>query len=91
MDSHMIKGQNLSGGQGDPPTTGTSLAVRQFCAAAFGWVPVHSPSQPWRVVQVIADQRYCLHCFGEHTFDVVIGQRRTVWYCRSCGDEVMYG
>lgn len=70
---------------------GTSMAVRQFCAAAFGWQPVHSPSQPWRVVMVTSERRKCEDCFGVRNFDVIVGEGRMFSICRCCGSEVMHG
>lgn len=70
---------------------GTSLAVRQFCAFAFGIAAPHSPSQPWRVTEVVFETRYCLKCFGLRGHDVVKGHLHEVSYCRCCGAEVRYG
>lgn len=58
---------------------------------AFGWLPVHSPSQPWKVERVAAERRYCLKCFGERTFDVIFGDQHYAAVCRCCGEEVQSG
>jgi hypothetical protein len=71
---------------------GTSLAIRQFCAAAFGWVKPHSPSQPWRVVRVTWEERYCMGCFDVRKFVVIEGEGgRSLAVCRVCGEEVRCG
>jgi hypothetical protein len=75
-------------------TSSNSLAVRQFCDIAFGWMPVHAPNQPFRVETVTTEERYCLACCGVRHFDVVrgvstgstIGQVAAI--CRCCGAEV---
>jgi hypothetical protein len=89
MDNHFV-GQDKNSGSDSPASTsgGTSLSVRQFCAVAFGWLPVHSPSQPWKVERVAAVRRYCLKCFGERMFDLVEGDGHQVAACRCCGVEV---
>jgi hypothetical protein len=88
MDKHFVgQGQNSAGGREDPAPTGTSLAVQQFCAFAFGWSPVHSPSQPFRVVAVRAEEMYCLGCCDVRHFDVVHGDGSRVSFCRCCGAE----
>lgn len=68
-------------------TNSTSLAVRQFVAVAFGWAPVHAPSQPFRVEAVTMEERYCLACFGARRMDVIRGEGREVAVCRCCGAE----
>lgn len=89
MDNHLVgKGQNSDGNSPVSTSGGTSLSVRQFCAVAFGWLPVHSPSQPWRVERVAVERRYCLKCFRVRTFDVVVGDGREAAVCRCCGNEV---
>jgi len=68
---------------------GTSLAVRQFADAAFGWVPVHTPIAPWAVASVTVEECYCLGCFGVRHFDVVTGKSGEVArFCRCCGKEM---
>jgi hypothetical protein len=85
-------------------TSTTSLAVRQFCDLAFGWVPVHRPSTPFKVEAVMTEQRYCLGCCGVRWFDVVRGTpplappqmgesnlemgKYQATFCRCCGMEV---
>lgn len=70
----------------------SSLAVRQFVDAALGWTPVHVPSQPWRVVMVLVEVRYCPGCCAEHGHDVVVGEDRKLVACLVCGAEaVVYG
>ena len=87
MEAYFVgKGQFSEQGDSTSAAEGTSMAVRQFCAAAFGWMPVHFPSQPWKVERVAAERRYCLGCFGVRTFDVVTGER-VVLFCRVCGYE----
>jgi hypothetical protein len=89
MDIHFV-GQGRNSDENSPTSVsgGTSLVVRQFCAVAFGWQPVHLPSQPWKVERVAAERRYCLKCFGEMTFDVVFGDQHWAAVCRCCGEEV---
>jgi hypothetical protein len=90
MDKNFVgQGQNSGGDSPASVFGGTSLVVRQFCGVAFGWLPVHSPSQPWKVERVAADRIYCLKCFGERTFDVVEGDGHRIAICRCCGEEVM--
>jgi hypothetical protein len=91
MDSHIV-GQGKNSG-GDSPASlsgGTSLMVQQFCAVAFGWLPVHSPSQPWKVERVVTEKRYCLKCFGVRKFDVIFGDQHQVAVCRCCDEEICY-
>lgn len=98
MEAHFLgkNGQNGSKDGQDPKSgdsassaTGTSLAVRQFADAAFGWVPVHSPIAPFRVAEVVSEQRYCMGCFGVRNFDVVKGKSGEVAaFCRCCGKEM---
>lgn len=90
MNGHFVgEGGFLAAGA---PTTGeTSLAVRQFCAFAFGWVPPHAPSQPWKLVRVTAEEQYCLRCCGVRVFDVLTGDERRTALCRCCGNEVKHG
>ena len=71
---------------------GSSLAVRQFVDLAFGWVPVHKPTTPFRVEAVEVDERYCLQCCDLRNFDVVhgfqvSGAKCQAAFCRSCGAE----
>lgn len=66
---------------------GSSMVVRQFVAVAFGEMPVHSPMAPWKVVRVVAEERYCLGCFGVRAHDVVVGDDRSAIFCRCCGKE----
>lgn len=89
MDNHIVGQGQFSDGKSPVSTSGgTSLAVRQFCAVAFGRRSVHKPSQPWKVMRVASDRRYCLKCFGERTFDVVQGDGHQAEICRCCGEEV---
>lgn len=70
-------------------TSSTSLVVRQFCAVAFGWMPVHSPITPFRVAAMVCEEQYCLGCFGVRHFDVVKGSSgEVVAFCRCCGKEM---
>lgn len=91
MDSHFV-GQGRNSGEISPASAsasvGTSIVVRQFCAVAFGWMPVHKPTQPWKVERVAVERRYCLKCFGERTFDVIFGDQHQAAVCRCCGEEV---
>ena len=71
---------------------GTSLAVRQFVAFIRGEDAPHEPINPWRVEEVWAKNRYCLNCYGDHWFDVVMartvdGKPLTMKRCRGCGAE----
>lgn len=70
---------------------GSSLAVRQFVDVARGWIPVHTPSQPWRVVTLIMDERYCMGCFDVRIFDVLCGMDAEAAFCRCCGKEADSG
>lgn len=91
MESHLFgQDQIFEDGQGDPaPTSGTSLAVRQFMAFVWGtWKP-HAPHQPWPVVMVKIEVMYCMQCKAVHNFDAVLGLDRKVVICRCCGMEVM--
>lgn len=74
MASHFLGQDGNSGGVSS--ARGSSLAVRQFCAVAFGRMPVHLPSSPFRVEVVEAEERYCLWCYGVRMFDVVRGTPR---------------
>lgn len=65
----------------------SSLAVRQFVAVAFGWVPVHPPTTPFRVEAVKVEEGYCLKCCAVHNFDVVVGCQAQAAFCRGCGME----
>lgn len=93
MGIHVIgQGEFLEDGDSALPAVGTSIAVRQFVFFANGLTATHAPSQPWRVLEVICEQSYCLGCFGERNFDVLIGEgRKRFSICRCCGDEVMHG
>ncbi len=90
MDGHFV-GKSQNSGDSTSSASSTSMAVRQFTSAAFGWSPVHAPSQPWRVVAVIEEKRYCLGCYGVRNFDVVVGEGRKFLVCRCCGCEVQSG
>jgi hypothetical protein len=89
-----MKGHFLGQGQfsdGASPARGSSLAVRQFVDLVSGWVPVHTPTTPFRVEAVEVEERYCLKCYAVHNFDVVRGDGREVAFCRCCGMEVSNG
>jgi hypothetical protein len=89
MDNHLVgKGQNSDGDSPVSTSGETSLSVRQFCAVAFGWLPVHSPSQPWKVLQVLSQEQYCFRCVGMRRHDVVIGKDGWVAFCRCCNEEM---
>lgn len=100
MDKHFVgHGQNSGEDSSASMSEETSLAVRQFCAVAFGWQPVHFPSQPWKVERVDFDERYCKGCFGVRGHDVVIGASRgfpadmdpqEAWYKFSIRPSVSY-
>jgi len=66
----------------------SSMAVRQFVDLISGWVPVHTPTTPFRVEAVEVEERYCLECYAIHNFDVVRGAGRATAFCRCCGAEV---
>lgn len=90
MKGHFL-GQDPISGEASS-SQGSSLAVRQFVDLAFGWMPVHTPTTPFRVVAVVAEERYCLKCFAVHAFDVVDGRdvsgaKCQVAFCRCCGAE----
>lgn len=85
MDGHFLGKRAVSGKSS--AAGGSSLAVRQFVDLAFGWMPVHRPSTPFKVEAVKADERYCLGCFGVRWFDVVCGAGREAAFCRACGTE----
>lgn len=85
MKGHFLGQDQNSGGASS--ARGSSLAVRQFVDLAFGWMPVHTPTTPFRVEVVESEERYCLKCFAVHAFDVVRGDGREVAFCRACGDE----
>jgi hypothetical protein len=57
-------------------------------------MPVHSPITPFRVAEVVTEERYCLGCFGVRNFDVVRGVSTgstsavEAAFCRCCGKEV---
>lgn len=63
-------GQDQNSG-GTAAAGGSSLAVRQFVDLARGWVGVHTPTTPFRVVSVTAEERYCLTCCDVRMFDVI--------------------
>jgi hypothetical protein len=78
-----------------------SLAVKQFCAVAFGTEQVHKPVQSLRVEKVTAEERYCGRCCSVRVCDVVYpslspspslhdgeGCSVEVVICRVCGEEV---
>ena len=70
--------------------TGTSLAVRQFAAVARGEVGVHRPHNPFAIVRVVTDERYCLGCCGVRVHDLVVAWHGgalfdALMYCRTCG------
>lgn len=95
MEGHFVgkngqeDGQSQNSGDSASSATGTSLAVRQFADAAFGWVPVHTPIAPWPVDLATMEERYCLGCFGVRHFDVMKGKRGEVAaFCRCCGKEM---
>jgi hypothetical protein len=69
--------------------SGTSMVVRQFCAVAFGELPPHSPTQPWRVVRVELEVReYCLACSCVRRCDRLVGEKREIVVCRVCDCEM---
>lgn len=67
-----------------------SLAVLQFVELVRGERPVCRPRNRFRVEKVVAEEHYCLSCFGLRTFDVVY-PRNPLWKvmrrCRCCGKE----
>lgn len=87
MDGHFL-GHHDQNSSEISPAYRTSLVVRQFVAFAFGWVSVHRPSTPFRVDEVVVEERYCLKCYAVHNFDVVRGAGHEMAFCRCCGNEV---
>ena len=75
--------------------TGTSITGRQFMAIASGEVAVHKPRNPFRVVSLQAEERYCFSCFGIRWFDIFEGHGYRLElpcraaFCRCCGAEVL--
>jgi hypothetical protein len=77
----------------------TSLANRQFLALARGDMTRQEPRNPFRVVIVGKQERYCLYCCNPQTMDVIIGQDQKyagrgvlivqmASICRCCGHAV---
>ena len=74
----------------------SSIAVRQFVALARGEMAVRKVNNPFRVVMVVEQKRYCTRCCGARTFDVIF--KRGVLFmeieiemaaiCRACGKVV---
>lgn len=89
MKGHFLGQDRNSGGASS--ARGSSLAVRQFVDLISGWMPVHTPTTPFRVEAVVVEERYCLKCYAVHNFDVVRGAGREAAFCRCCGAEVQSG
>lgn len=74
----------------------SSITVRQFVALARGEMERRKEGNPFRVVCVAAQQRYCLRCCGVHWFDVIIKRGRvvaeveTAAICRACGKAITH-
>jgi len=74
----------------------SSIAVRQFVALARGEMAVRKVNNPFRVVMVVEQKRYCLHCCGARKFDVIIKRGEllleveTAAVCRCCGEAIAY-
>ncbi len=85
MKGHFL-GQDQNSGEASS-ARGSSLAVRQFVDLAFGWMPIHTPTTPFRVEAVEVEERYCLKCYAIHNFDVVRGDGREAAFCRCCGAD----
>lgn len=81
-----------------------SIAVRQFLMLAGKSIPVQKPCNPFRVVSVVAEERYCLHCCGKRHMDVIYGQNphflnagqanglvfEKATICRACGKVIAH-
>lgn len=89
MKGHFL-GQDRNSGEASS-AHGSSLAVRQFMDLISGWVSVHRPSTPFRVDEVVVEERYCLKCYAIQSFDVVRGAGRELAFCRCCGKEADSG
>ena len=74
----------------------SSIAVRQFIALAKGEMERRKPDNPFRVVYVVQQQRYCLRCCGPRTFDVIfklgalVQEVETAAICRACGKALAH-
>lgn len=99
MISHFIGKQQP---EETPAGDGVSLAVLQWMELVRGQRPVRRPANEFRIVEMVAEERYCFHCFGDRWFDVVLGEgseipmmaikldvpgRFRLKRCRSCGKE----
>jgi len=87
-NNNSIPNPSSPSSEGSTRDRGTSLAMRQFWAMATGEIPVHKPCNPWRVAMVRVEELYCLGCCGVRWHDVVIGDSRSLSFCRCCGEEV---
>jgi len=93
MKKNMTKNDKKQGAEAYLRPQDTSLAVRQFVALARGDVGVHVVGNALEVVEVAADRRYCLRCYGVRMHDLVVvrhGAARFValTWCRRCGEAV---
>jgi hypothetical protein len=75
-----------------PVGDGVSLAVFQWMELVRGERAVRVPANRFQVEQVLAEEHYCLFCFGIRWFDVVCaidaqGSAVRIWRCRCCGKE----
>lgn len=74
----------------------SSIAVRQFVRLARGEMGVQAVGNPFRVVCVAGQERYCLQCCGKRWFDVIFKRGRlveveeTAAVCRCCGEAVAH-
>ena len=73
----------------------SSIAVRQFVALARGEMERGGERNPFRVVCVAQQERYCLSCYGARTFDVIYGQGESLAFekaaiCRTCGKALAH-
>jgi len=72
----------------------SSIAVRQFVALARGEMAVRRVNNPFQVMMVVEQRRYCLRCNGSRTFDVIFKRGElvvmveTAAICRMCGNVV---
>jgi hypothetical protein len=53
------------------PSSGISFTVWQFYLIATGEVPVHEPTNGFRTVRLVGEERYCLDCMGIRWHDVL--------------------
>ena len=57
---------------------------------------VRKERNPFRVVCVVEQKRYCLHCYGARIFDVIFkveeyfGEVEKAAICRACGKAIAH-